>query len=71
MRRLKIGNRVIEHWQIIAVFLAVYDFVAICASYFMALLIRFHGYTICGIKEAGKTTTYGINSNQIVQQINV
>ena len=42
MRRLKIGNRVIEHWQIIAVFLAIYDFVAICASYFFALLIRFH-----------------------------
>lgn len=42
MRRLKIGNRVIEHWQVIAVFLAIYDFVAICASYFFALLIRFH-----------------------------
>ena len=33
----------IEHWQIIAVFLAVYDFVAICASYFLALFLRFDG----------------------------
>lgn len=33
----------IEHWQIIAVFLAIYDFIAVCASYFLALLIRFDG----------------------------
>ena len=33
----------IEHWQIIAVFLAIFDFVAICASYFLALFIRFDG----------------------------
>ncbi len=33
----------IEHWQIVAIFLVVYDFAAICASYFFALLIRFDG----------------------------
>ncbi len=33
----------IEHWQIIAIFLIVYDFVAICASYFLALWLRFDG----------------------------
>ena len=33
----------IEHWQIIAVFLGVYDFVAVCAAYFLALLVRFDG----------------------------
>lgn len=32
-----------EHWQIIAVFLAIYDFIAVCASYFIALLLRFDG----------------------------
>lgn len=32
-----------EHWQIIAVFLAIYDFIAVCASYFLALLLRFDG----------------------------
>ena len=33
----------IEHWHIIAAFLALYDFMAICASYFLALWIRFDG----------------------------
>ena len=33
----------IEHWQIVAVFLAVYDFIAICVSYFLALWLRFDG----------------------------
>ena len=33
----------IEHWQIIAVFLMAYDYVAICASYFLALFLRFDG----------------------------
>ncbi len=33
----------IEHWQIVAVFLAAYDFVAICVSYFLALWLRFDG----------------------------
>lgn len=33
----------VEHWQIIAVFLGVYDFVAVCAAYFLALFVRFDG----------------------------
>ena len=33
----------IEHWQIVAVFLAAYDFIAVCASYFLALWLRFDG----------------------------
>ncbi len=33
----------IEHWQIIAIFLAIYDFIAVCAAYFLALFIRFDG----------------------------
>jgi len=34
--------RHIEHWQKVAIFLAAYDFAAICISYFLALWIRFH-----------------------------
>ena len=30
-----------EHWQIVTAFLMLYDFLAVCASYFMALLLRF------------------------------
>ena len=30
-----------EHWQMVTVFLMLYDFLAVCASYFMALLLRF------------------------------
>ncbi len=33
----------IEHWQIVAIFLAVYDFVAVCVAYFLALFLRFDG----------------------------
>lgn len=33
----------IEHWQIVAAALAVYDFIAICVSYFLALWLRFDG----------------------------
>lgn len=33
----------VEHWQIIAVFMAIYDFIAICAAYFFALWIRWDG----------------------------
>ena len=33
----------LQHWQIIAVFLAVYDFIAVCASYLLALWLRFDG----------------------------
>ena len=43
MKNLKIGKKVIEHWQIIACFLAIYDFLAVCAAYFLALWLRFDG----------------------------
>ena len=33
----------IEHWQVIAIILGVYDFAAVCAAYFLALLLRFDG----------------------------
>ncbi len=32
-----------ERWKAIAVFVALYDFVAICAAYFLALMFRFDG----------------------------
>ncbi len=34
-------KRLIEHWQIIAVLLGLYDYVAMCLSYFLALWIRY------------------------------
>ena len=34
-------KRSIEHWKVITAFLVVYDFIAVLASYFLALLIRF------------------------------
>ena len=40
---VQIGGRKIERWQIIAVGLAIYDYVAICAGYFLALFFRFDG----------------------------
>ena len=43
MRSLQIGKKRIEHWRIISVLLMLYDFVAVCAAYFLALLIRFDG----------------------------
>ena len=36
-------TRHIEHWQIIAFFLVIYDFIVVCAAYFLALLLRFDG----------------------------
>ena len=39
----------IEHWQIVAIFLAAYDFVAICVSYLLALWLRLRNITIYGI----------------------
>ena len=33
----------IEHWQIISALLMVYDFIAICLAYFLALWLRFDG----------------------------
>lgn len=31
----------VEHWQIIALFMAIYDFIAVCSAYFLALWLRF------------------------------
>ena len=42
-KTIQIGKHRIEHWHIIAFFLMIYDFVAVCASYFLALLLRFDG----------------------------
>ena len=39
----KIGKRQIEHWHIIALVLIIYDYVAVCAAYFLALWLRFDG----------------------------
>ena len=42
-KSIQIGGRKIERWQIIAVGLAIYDYVAVCAGYFLALFFRFDG----------------------------
>lgn len=42
-KTLRIGKRQIEHWQMISLLLMVYDFVAVCAAYLLALLLRFDG----------------------------
>ena len=33
----------LEHWQVIAALLVVYDFLAVVASWFLALWLRFDG----------------------------
>ena len=40
-KTLQIGRLVIEHWQMVAILLAVYDFIAVCAGYFLALFLRY------------------------------
>ena len=42
-KTIHIGKHKIERWQIIAVLLAIYDYAAICAAYFLALFFRFDG----------------------------
>ena len=42
-KSIRIGRYTIEHWQIISVLLMVYDFLAVCAAYFLALWFRFDG----------------------------
>ena len=42
-KSVHIGKHKIERWQIIAVALAIYDFVAVCGAYFLALFFRFDG----------------------------
>ena len=42
-KTLYFGKRKIEHWQIIAVLLMIYDYIAVCLAYFLALWLRFDG----------------------------
>ena len=42
-QKMKLWLGHIEHWQKIAIFLAIYDFISICVSYFLALWLRFDG----------------------------
>ena len=42
-KTIMIGGKQIEHWHIIAVALIIYDYVAVCAAYFLALWLRFDG----------------------------
>ena len=42
-KAITIGKKQIEHWHIIAVVLMIYDYVAVCAAYFLALWLRFDG----------------------------
>ena len=42
-KTVRIGGFTLEHWQIIAVLLAVYDYLAVIGSYFVALWLRFDG----------------------------
>ena len=42
-KTITIGNKQIEHWHIIAAVLMIYDYVAVCAAYFLALWLRFDG----------------------------
>ena len=43
MMSFRIGKKRIEHWKVISVLLMGYDFVAVCAAYFLALWLRFDG----------------------------
>ena len=36
-------GRRLEHWQVVSLALAMYDFVAVCGAYFLALFLRFDG----------------------------
>ncbi len=36
-------SRRLEHWQIISALLMIYDFIAVCLAYFLALWLRFDG----------------------------
>ncbi len=41
--KIRTKKRRLEHWQIIAILLAVYDMIVVAGSYFLALYIRFDG----------------------------
>ena len=43
LRGFRLGKWKIEHWQIVSAMLMIYDFIAVCAAYFMALWLRFDG----------------------------
>ena len=43
MHKKRREKRILEHWQIIAIFLMIYDIMAIHLSYFLALFLRFDG----------------------------
>ena len=42
-KKTKLWLGFVERWQVVAVFMALYDYVAICAAYFIALWLRFDG----------------------------
>ncbi len=42
-KSIRIGRFTMEHWQIISVGLAIYDFAAVCVAYFLALFLRYDG----------------------------
>ena len=42
-KAVMIGKKQIEHWHVIALVLIIYDYVAVCAAYFLALWLRFDG----------------------------
>ena len=42
-RKNREGRQRLEHWQMISVLLTVYDYLAVCAAYFLALWLRFDG----------------------------
>lgn len=42
-KTIHIGKWTLEHWQIISAMLILYDYLAVCGSYFLALWFRFDG----------------------------
>ena len=42
-KTFRIGGMTLEHWQIISVLLALYDYMAVIGAYFLALWMRFDG----------------------------
>ncbi len=42
-KKAKKNKRRLEHWQVISILLVIYDFIAVCISYFLALFLRFDG----------------------------
>ena len=42
-KTIRIGRFTLEHWQIIAALLAIYDYLAVVGAYFIGLWLRFDG----------------------------